>query len=64
MKIMSLILYLKSTAEQLGEVVINNNRNKRVEGVTTISPKAVRLIPGANAGVENILKTLAWCKCK
>jgi len=51
-------IVLKSTAEQLGEVVINNNRNKRVEGVTTISPKAVRLIPGANAGVENILKTL------
>lgn len=51
-------IVLKSTAEQLGEVVISNNRNKRVEGVTTISPKAVRLIPGANAGVENILKTL------
>ncbi|MES2813126.1 MAG: TonB-dependent receptor [Bacteroidota bacterium] len=51
-------IVLKSTTEQLGEVVINNNRNKRVEGVTTISPKAVRLIPGANAGVENILKTL------
>lgn len=51
-------IVLKSTSEQLGEVVISNNRNKRVEGVTTISPKAVRLIPGANAGVENILKTL------
>ena len=51
-------IVLKNTAEQLGEVVISNNSNKRVEGVTTISPKAVRLIPGANAGVENILKTL------
>ena len=49
---------LKSSAEQLGEVLISNNRRKRVEGVTTISPKTVRLIPGANAGVENILKLL------
>lgn len=51
-------IILKSNVEQLGEVVITNNSNKRVEGITTISPKAVRLIPGANAGVENILKTL------
>ncbi|TGD56752.1 TonB-dependent receptor [Flavobacterium humi] len=51
-------IVLKSNVEQIGEVVITNNRNKRVEGVTTISPKTVRLIPGANAGVENILKTL------
>ena len=51
-------IVLKNTTEQLGEVVVNNNKKKRVEGVTTISPKTVRLIPGANAGVENILKSL------
>jgi CarboxypepD_reg-like domain/TonB-dependent Receptor Plug Domain len=51
-------IILKSNVEQIGEVVITNNSRKRVEGITTISPKAVRLIPGANAGVENILKTL------
>jgi hypothetical protein len=51
-------IILKSNIEQIGEVVITNNNRKRVDGVTTISPKAVRLIPGANAGVENILKTL------
>lgn len=51
-------LILKSNSEQLGEVVISNNKNKRVEGITTLSPKSLRLIPGANAGVENILKTL------
>ncbi len=51
-------IILKSNVEQIGEVVITNNKRKRVEGVTTISPKAIRLIPGANAGVENILKTL------
>jgi hypothetical protein len=50
---------LKSNIEQIGEVVVTkNNSRKRVEGVTSISPKAIRLIPGANAGVENILKTL------
>lgn len=51
-------IILKSNVEQIGEVVITNNSRKRVEGVTTISPKAIRLIPGANAGVENIIKTL------
>ncbi|WP_395077721.1 carboxypeptidase-like regulatory domain-containing protein [Flavobacterium sp.] len=51
-------IILKNNVEQIGEVVITNNNRKRVEGITSISPKAVRLIPGANAGVENILKTL------
>ncbi|WP_310556367.1 carboxypeptidase-like regulatory domain-containing protein [Flavobacterium sp.] len=51
-------IVLKNNVEQMGEVVITNNNRKRVEGITTISPRAVRLIPGANAGVENILKTL------
>ncbi len=51
-------IILKNNVEQIGEVIITNNSRKRVEGITTISPRAVRLIPGANAGVENILKTL------
>ncbi|WP_395057575.1 carboxypeptidase-like regulatory domain-containing protein [Flavobacterium sp.] len=51
-------IVLKNNVEQIGEVIITNNSRKRVEGITTISPRAVRLIPGANAGVENILKTL------
>jgi hypothetical protein len=51
-------IVLKNNVEQIGEVIITNNNRKRVEGVIAISPKAVRLIPGANAGVENILKTL------
>jgi len=49
---------LKSGLEQIGIVVITGNRNPRVEGVTTISPETIRKIPGANAGVENLLKTL------
>lgn len=44
--------------QQIGEVVINAKKRKEVEGIQTISPKQIRLIPGANAGVENILKSL------
>jgi hypothetical protein len=29
-----------------------------VEGLTTIAADVIRKIPGANAGIENILKTL------
>jgi len=44
--------------QQIGEVVLNAKKRKEVEGIQTISPKQIRLIPGANAGVENILKSL------
>ena len=47
---------MSDKAEQIGDVVIINNR-KRVQGITTISPEVIRKIPGANAGVENILKS-------
>lgn len=49
---------LNQKAEQLGEVVVAAGGRKRVEGITVIEPQTIRLIPGANAGVENILKTL------
>ncbi|NEV94044.1 TonB-dependent receptor [Psychroflexus sp. YR1-1] len=49
---------LKTTIEQMGEVFLQNEKRTRVEGVTTLSPETVRKIPGANAGVENLLKTL------
>ncbi|UOK42484.1 MULTISPECIES: TonB-dependent receptor [Flavobacterium] len=49
---------LNQKSEQLGEVVISSGGRKRVEGITTIEPQVIRMIPGANAGVENILKTL------
>lgn len=45
-------------AEQISEVVINSNTKQSVEGVTTISPRMIRTIKGAQPGVENILKTL------
>lgn len=44
--------------EQIEEIVISSRRNKQVQGVINISPEAVRKIPGANAGVENLLKSL------
>lgn len=52
---------LKSGSEQFSAVVIETDSKEtrdRVEGITTIEPEVVRMIPGANAGVENLLKTL------
>lgn len=49
---------LKKDLEQIGEIVISGNNNERVRGITTIDPETIRNIPGANAGVENLLKIL------
>ena len=53
---------LKTDVEQLGTVVINSNaqlrERNRAKGIITLSPEAIRLTPGANAGVENLLKSL------
>ena len=38
--------------------IITKSNKKRIEGVTTIDPVIIRKIPGANAGIENIIKTL------
>ncbi len=43
--------------EQIDAVVLKNNK-KAAQGITKIKAKNVRKIPGANAGVENVLKTL------
>lgn len=45
-------------AEQISEVVISGREQKRVEGVTTLSPETIRKMVGANPGVENLLKSL------
>ena len=50
---------LNYSEAQLGTVIISGGKRERIEGVTTITPKMLRKIPGGNAGVENILKTLA-----
>lgn len=49
---------MQLTIEQFGEVFITSKSRKSVEGVQTISPEKIRRIPGANAGVETVLKLL------
>lgn len=49
---------LHPTSEELQELVIDKNLRQRFEGTTIISPDVIRRIPGANAGVENIIKLL------
>ncbi|WP_340074811.1 TonB-dependent receptor [Leptobacterium sp. I13] len=49
---------LKVDVSQIAEVTISANGKKTVQGITNISPEEIRLIPGANPGVENILKSL------
>lgn len=44
--------------EQMGEVVISGRENKQVQGIINLTPETIRRIPGANAGVENLLKSL------
>ncbi|WP_233783246.1 TonB-dependent receptor [Flavivirga eckloniae] len=49
---------MSTSIEQIATVVVTNNRRKEVEGVVTLKPETIRKIPGANAGVENLLLTL------
>ncbi|MEP3836152.1 MAG: carboxypeptidase-like regulatory domain-containing protein [Algibacter sp.] len=49
---------MSTTIEQIATVIVNSNRRKEVEGIITLKPDAIRKIPGANAGVENLLLTL------
>lgn len=48
---------MKSDAEQLEDVVITSSK-RRITGITTLEPETIKKIPGANAGVENLLKLL------
>ena len=49
---------MSTSIEQIATVVVTNNRRKEVEGIITLKPETIRKIPGANAGVENLLLTL------
>ncbi|MBK0371198.1 TonB-dependent receptor [Flavobacterium sp. SE-1-e] len=49
---------MKEETEQIGEVVITQSNSKRVNGIVSLSTATVRKIPGANEGIENVLKTL------
>lgn len=44
--------------EQIATIIVTNNRRKEVEGIVTLKPETIRKIPGANAGIENLLLTL------
>ncbi len=44
--------------EQMATVIVSGKRQNDVEGIITLSPETIRKIPGANAGVENLLMTL------
>lgn len=48
----------KTDIAQLGTTIITATTRQRVEGIITLSPEAIRVIPGAQAGVENLLKSL------
>ncbi|SRX55800.1 TonB-dependent receptor SusC [Aequorivita sp. CIP111184] len=49
---------LKIDVEQIPEVVISGRENRRIEGLVSIQPEVIRKMVGANAGVENLLKSL------
>lgn len=49
---------MSSSEEQMGEVFVSSRNKKRVQGIATVDPATIKKIPGANAGIENILKTL------
>jgi len=50
---------MKVDIAQIQTVVITGREERaKLKGLTTISPEAIRKIPGANPGVENLLKSL------
>ncbi|GGK32508.1 TonB-dependent receptor [Yeosuana aromativorans] len=49
---------MSPSVEQIATVVVTGKRQHDVEGITTLNPETIRKIPGANAGVENLLMTL------
>jgi hypothetical protein len=49
---------MNSNSTQIGEVIVKGNQAASVKGITLLSPKTVREISGANAGVENLLLSL------
>lgn len=49
---------LNILSKQIGTVIVTANKKTRIEGVTAIDPVVIRKIPGANPGIENIIKTL------
>ena len=49
---------MNTSIEQIATVIVNSSKRKEVGGIITLNPETIRKIPGANAGVENLLLTL------
>ena len=49
---------LNTKITQIDGITVSATGEKTVDGISIISPKMIRQIPGANAGVENILQLL------
>jgi hypothetical protein len=49
---------MSASVEQIATVIVTSKRQREVEGIITLNPETIRKIPGANAGVENLLLTL------
>ena len=49
---------MSASIEQIATVIVSGDRRKEVEGIITLKSEVIRKIPGANAGVENLLLTL------
>ncbi len=49
---------MNTSLEQIGTVIVSGKLRKEVQGIVTLKPETIRKIPGANAGVENLLLTL------
>jgi len=49
---------LKTDVDQIETIVLNGKKRKDVQGIINIDPETLIKIPGAQAGVENLLKTL------
>jgi hypothetical protein len=49
---------MSTSIEQIATVIVTSKRQREVEGIITLNPETIRKIPGANAGVENLLLTL------
>ena len=49
---------MKTDIEQIATVVISGRENKRIEGITTLSPEAIRRMPSAISGVTSLLTSL------
>ncbi|MDQ5928288.1 MAG: hypothetical protein QG594_62 [Bacteroidota bacterium] len=57
-EIYELNIAMSDQQEQMGEVIINASGRRQPQGIISIEPELIRKMAGANAGIENILKTL------